>query len=746
GVWEGDFKSGGAATGVLAGAGTAHDFGGPTLFDTLVTSGGNPIILHWSDPLGSSSNDYDLYALNAAGTAIVAASTDAQTGTQDPLEGFNAPPAGSRLVIVKWSGADRFLHLNTFRGTLSKFTSGQTHGHSAVDSVGAYGVAATPALGPFGNSAAGPYPNGFNSSNQTETFESDGRRRIFYDNTGTAITPGNVSSTGGKLLNKPDITAADGVSVTGVGGFGSPFYGTSAASPHAGAIAALIKQALPGLTQTQFRNLLTSTAVDIGPAGFDINSGAGIIRAWNALFSGGATGTADIEPGTINAIENPGDGDGAINTGEGASVSIQLKSVGTQAANSVVGTLTSSTPGVTIFMPNATSYGNLAAVSGTGTKSFKFTVGSTVPCPAVLDFTLTVTYTGGPSPKLINFKVPIGTVPIAINGTLDATASPSTAYWTSTTGLQQGRLTRNGVASSCGSLKPFPGLLATTGDRRYDAYAFKTCANSVASCATVNLQGSGAASMFGVNYLGTFNPASISTNYLADPGISSGNISWSFPLGAGVQNFTTVVHEVNPGGATGQSYKLSITGACINSCVINHPPVAKAKDVTVTSGFGCVANANVNDGSYDPDPGDTITVTQNPPGPYPVGVTPVILTVTDSKGAFSQTTANVTVLAASQSSLSAAVIYVPPVKARITFTDLVYASCAKVAPTGTVTFTDTKTNTVLGTVPLSSSGKIGQATLTIERVRPVNMSVKATYSGDSATAGSSAGPKLVFAY
>jgi hypothetical protein len=368
-----------------------------------------------------------------------------------------------------------------------------------------------------------------------------------------------------------------------------------------------------------------------------------------------------------------------------------------------------------------------------------------VPCPAVIDFTLTVTYTGGPSPKVINFKVPIGTVPIAINGTLDATANANTAYWTSLTGLQQGRLSRNAIASSCGSLKPFPGLLATTGDRRFDAYSFKTCANSVASCATVNLQGTHAADMLGVSYLGTFNPANIAQNYLADPGSSSGNISWSFPLAGGVQNFTTVVHEVNPGGATGQAYKLSLTGACINSCVINHPPVAKAKDVTVDSGFGCVANANVNDGSFDPDPGDTITVTQSPAGPYPVGVTPVILTVTDSKGAFSQATANVTVLAASQSSLSAVVVYVPPVKARITLTDLVYASCAKVAPTGTVTFTDLLSNTILGSVPLTYSGKIGQATLTIERIRPVTMSIKATYSGDSHTDGSSAGPKILTA-
>src|SRR5262249_11844981 len=46
---------------------------------------------------------------------------------------------------------------------------------------------------------------------------------------------------------KPDITAIDGVTVTGAGGFGSPFFGTSAASPHLGGVAALLLQSAPCL-------------------------------------------------------------------------------------------------------------------------------------------------------------------------------------------------------------------------------------------------------------------------------------------------------------------------------------------------------------------------------------------------------------------------------------------------------------------------------------------------------------------
>src|SRR5262249_10697746 len=213
------------------------------------------INLYWSDPLGGSSNDYDLFLLNADGTAVIASSTNIQNGTQDPYEQISRDqdrgdppfPAGSRIVIVKKTGAaDRFLHLNTNRGRLSIATAGQTHGHAAA--ANAYGCAATRATAAF--------PNPSNSSNVVERFSSDGPRRIFFQADGTPITPGDFSATGGLLRQKPDITAADGVSITGVGGFPSPFFGTSAAAPHAAAIAALLKSANPSFTPAQIRAAL----------------------------------------------------------------------------------------------------------------------------------------------------------------------------------------------------------------------------------------------------------------------------------------------------------------------------------------------------------------------------------------------------------------------------------------------------------------------------------------------------------
>src|SRR5262249_21880245 len=58
----------------------------------------------------------------------------------------------------------------------------------------------------------------------------------------------------------------------------------------------------------------------------------------------------------------------------------------------------------------------------------------------------------------------------------------------------------------------------------------------------------------------------------------------------------------------------------------------------------CMADASVDDGSYDPDSGDTITLKQSPAGPYPLGQTTVTLTATDSHGVSCSSTATVTVV------------------------------------------------------------------------------------------------------
>ena len=82
-------------------------------------------------------------------------------------------------------------------------------------------------------------------------------------------------------LIKPDAAAADGV-YTATPGF-LPFFGTSAAAPHAAAIAALVKSARPSLTNTQILQVLHSTTLDNMEPGIDRDSGYGILSAINAV-------------------------------------------------------------------------------------------------------------------------------------------------------------------------------------------------------------------------------------------------------------------------------------------------------------------------------------------------------------------------------------------------------------------------------------------------------------------------------
>src|SRR6266545_1938070 len=289
GTWEGNFEDGGAADpGLLGEAGRLHDFDPSatiTLYDALSANGGGFPALFWSDPLGGSANDYDLFLLNPSGTSVVGASTDFQSGTQDPVEIINvgSMTSGQRLVIVKFSGAARFLHLDTNRGRLTFNTQGSTHGHNSPPGANAFGVAATPAAGAIGPppNPTGPYPNPFNSSNTIELFSSDGPRHWFFNADSSAITPGDFLATGGQILNQPLVTAADGVSCAAPGF--STFFGTSAAAPHAGAIAALVKSENPSLTSTQISTILTSTAIDIEAAGLDRDSGFGILDAFSAV-------------------------------------------------------------------------------------------------------------------------------------------------------------------------------------------------------------------------------------------------------------------------------------------------------------------------------------------------------------------------------------------------------------------------------------------------------------------------------
>jgi len=83
------------------------------------------------------------------------------------------------------------------------------------------------------------------------------------------------------------------------------YDGTSMATPHVSAVAALIWSAFPDKTNAEIREAMTSTAFDLGDAGRDVYFGYGLVQAFAAYeyLGGGSVNN----PPTVH-ISNPGDG------------------------------------------------------------------------------------------------------------------------------------------------------------------------------------------------------------------------------------------------------------------------------------------------------------------------------------------------------------------------------------------------------------------------------------------------------
>ena len=87
------------------------------------------------------------------------------------------------------------------------------------------------------------------------------------------------------------------------------YDGTSMATPHVSAVAALVWSAKPTATNVQVRNALTATAQDLGAAGRDVYYGFGLVQAKAAVTylvgsSGGVLHVADLDAVKTIASKN----------------------------------------------------------------------------------------------------------------------------------------------------------------------------------------------------------------------------------------------------------------------------------------------------------------------------------------------------------------------------------------------------------------------------------------------------------
>jgi hypothetical protein len=219
--------------------------------------------LQWNDIINASYNDYDLYLRNCSNFATLTASGDDQTHTRQPIEAiFYTNNTGQTLDafidVHKYSGESKLLELYFITsGGASPYynnlvASDSIHSHNGASSVISVGAvhASTPTT--------------------IAAYSSQGPVTITY--------PTN------QVLSKPDICGVSGVSVTGAGGFPSPFYGTSASAPHVAAIAALLWSQSPSMTVADLKSILISGSIDLGSAGFDYIYGNGRADAKNSML------------------------------------------------------------------------------------------------------------------------------------------------------------------------------------------------------------------------------------------------------------------------------------------------------------------------------------------------------------------------------------------------------------------------------------------------------------------------------
>lgn len=283
GTWESDFLNSGTTIswfngtdwqGLPVHSWNAQTGAGAANANELTGNALSAISLKWSDPLGAAATDYDLFLFDSALSTVWDYSVDDQATTKEPFEIMGGGYSGEKVVVVRWSGNPKALRLDTHRGRLTHSSARSVFGHNGGE--GTISVAAVDVATASGGAFVG------GATNPVETYSSDGPRRIFYNPNGTAITPGNIlfGTAGGRELQKPDISAADCVTTTTPGFI--PFCGTSAAAPHAAAIAALLKSAANKPGGGQVLSAMFATALDVEGAGRDRNAGVGIVMANSA--------------------------------------------------------------------------------------------------------------------------------------------------------------------------------------------------------------------------------------------------------------------------------------------------------------------------------------------------------------------------------------------------------------------------------------------------------------------------------
>jgi hypothetical protein len=187
---------------------------------------------------------------------------------------------------------------------------------------------------------------------------------------------------------------------------------------------------------------------------------------------------------------------------------------------------------------------------------------------------------------------------------------------------QTGRINRFAVVSTCAAPKSYPGDFTTSGARFYDSYTI-TNPTSAPICATIGLTSGCGTTLFSAAYLGSFNPASVGTNYLADHGSTFPNTAFYEATIPANGTIVVVVHEVNPGtGCSNYNLRVDVPGATVAPTASSNSPICAGNTLNLTgTGTGTYAWTGPNGFTSSAQNPSIANATTLATGTYTISVT-----------------------------------------------------------------------------------------------------------------------------
>ena len=258
---------------------------GTNKFLTWHTQGGNRLLLASVLPSGQTApNKMDLYVYNASTAQVVACATSASgfiTGsTSYTMIDGSAIPSGSYQIAIGTQDA-------SLGGVLLKLI-GMGDGADTFSPIAA-GAPASPQAFVAGVVLVGAVSGHDGIGNFIEPFSDTGPVQIEIPSPST--------------LQAPHLVAPDGIFVDTAGTQfvtnGGIFFGTSAASPNAAAVAGLLRSAFPTLTPAQVTGYMQAGAAQLGSSSPNGTFGYGRVDALGALAAIPAPSVTGLQGASI---------------------------------------------------------------------------------------------------------------------------------------------------------------------------------------------------------------------------------------------------------------------------------------------------------------------------------------------------------------------------------------------------------------------------------------------------------------